>query len=149
MQRLKLSLFIILALILGFSYPVYSYFVKGSEVQLNSSGFSKNLSPAENNVQKAMDVLDQLEASGGQVDLSLYAQKTEIPSLETDPDSLHLNGDNANNYLYLSTTTYMKKDGNTVGLYVNNTLVQDWTVIPTAPVAGTYMGFGCMTYSGT
>ena len=43
---------------------------------------------------------------------------------------------------------YLKKiDSNTVGLYVNNVLVQDWEVIPATPGAGSAMGLFGYTYS--
>ena len=66
---------------------------------------------------------------------------------ESDPLSLHLNGDNANGYLYLDTNKYLKKiDENTVGLYVNSILIQDWSITAAAPPAGSYMSFGCLCY---
>jgi hypothetical protein len=59
-----------------------------------------------------------------------------------------LDGSNTTGIFYLDTNKYLKKiDANTVGLYVNSILVQDWQVIPVAPAAGTYMGFGGVTYS--
>ena len=58
-----------------------------------------------------------------------------------------LDGTNANGYLYLDSNKYLKKiDANTVGLYVNDVLMQDWSSIAGAPPVGSYMGFGCLLY---
>ena len=70
-----------------------------------------------------------------------------IGSYESDPLSYHLTGLNTTGIFYLDTNKYLKKiDTNTVGLYVNDILIQDWSVTAVAPPAGSYYGFGCLIY---
>jgi hypothetical protein len=59
-----------------------------------------------------------------------------------------LDGSNSNNYLYLSSNTYLRKiDTDTVGLYVNTVLVQEWSATTPTPGAGSAMGIFGYTYS--
>jgi len=60
-----------------------------------------------------------------------------------------LDGSNTIGTFYLDANKYLKKiRANVVGLYVNSVLVQDWKVVPSGEAAGSYMGFGGITYSG-
>ena len=58
-----------------------------------------------------------------------------------------LDGSNTAGIFYLDTNKYLKKiDANTVGIYVNDILIQEWYAIAGAPPEGSYMGFGCLCY---
>ena len=104
------------------SIPIYD---RSDEIATITADFTKNLGPTDTDVQKALKTIDQMSGGGAEVDpISLHLDQTTGQSIvngkPTFSDGIKLGNSN----------TYLSLIGNTLQLYVNGTLRQEWLTEP-------------------